>query len=111
MTYDRLAGIGFPRHDPGEFELEEGDLAAGVDHGVVDVVGAEDQVVPVHRATSWKTAVTNIAFFNLGCMILPWNPMNLTSLSTFPGCMDRAGRPSRRFAWSLRWPRCRCCTR
>ena len=58
MTYDCLAGIGFPRHDPGEFELEEGDLAAGVDHGVVVVVGAEDQVVPVHRAARRKTGVT-----------------------------------------------------
>ena len=69
MTYNCLAGIGIPRHDPGELELEEGDLAAGVDHGVVLVVGAEDQVVPVHWTTRWKTAVTNIAFFNLGCMI------------------------------------------
>ena len=65
MTYNCLAGIGIPRHDPGELELEEGDLAAGVDHGVVLVVCAEDQVVPVHRTTRWKTAVTNIAFFHL----------------------------------------------
>ena len=57
MTYNCRVRVGVPGHDPGQLELEEAYLAAGVDHGVVVVVGGHDQVVPVHGATGRETKV------------------------------------------------------
>ena len=57
MTYNCLVRILLPGHDPGQLELEEGYRAAGVHHGVVVVVGGNDEVIPVNGATGRKTEV------------------------------------------------------